>query len=1706
FIFSRYHTIWGGNAVSALAGEFAFSISLSLALVFLGVLARSLETGGHRAPAALLLALTGMSHILPAMFAVAGAGVLLLLHRGGRHRFFLILSVGAVAAALAAFWLLPFALSLPYSNDMGWERTSEYLDNLLPFLRDDLAYAMTAHFRLVLPLAVLGAGLAFISRRRGPMTLAGTAAVAALVFRFLPEGPIWNARLLPFWYLCLYLLAAYAVAEFAWAAGNRFRSDSRRRAPGVAAGALVATAALVFVTVGGPLGLVPGMTTTDKSFVPDWARWNYSGYERKDAWPEYRTLVDTMSRVGGEHGCGRALWEYEQEQNRFGTPMALMLLPYWTDGCIASMEGLYFESSATVPYHFLAQSELSRSPSRAMRGLPYRELDVTRGVEHLQLLGVRYYLATTAEAQAQARTSPHLTLIETTPPVPAASGTTQVGWEIFLVDDSDLVVPLAFEPAVVDCCVSGREEWLETAVSWYQEPSRWGVPLAASGPADWPHIPDPTVSPPRRPVQEADVRDIRESNGRVSFRVDRPGSPVLVKVSHFPNWKASGAEGPWRVTPNFMVVVPTSTEVELRYGWTPVEVAGWLLTALGMAALVLLWRRPMRLPELPASKQEAVAPGTAEVAPAGALVAPAGALVGNLRWALERGRRFMVVGALVTVTDVALLLVLRLGAGFPLAVAGALAIAAAASLSYFLNWALTFADEPYVRWANQPARFAALVAAAGVVDIVVLLAGTAVLGDTAAPLLLAKLLAVATAGSVRLLGYRLILFRHIKRDQQERTRTQAPPGERRLTVVIPAYKESGRIGRTVERVREALSPVATDGELEIVVVDDGSADATADEARAAGADQVISHPANRGKGAAVRSGMLVARGRTIAYTDADLSYAPEQILGLLKEIEGGWDVAVGSRRHVQAATLARARRLRELTGRAFNLLTYSVLLGQYRDTQCGLKAFRSDVARVLFGNARVDGFAFDVELLHLAERYRLSLTEVPAKVTNSQSSTVHVVVDSARMLRDLFRIRRWAGQGLYDLNREQRVLLRTGPERPLPSPVGWLRTRLSPVLEPLQRVEARIMALPLTGGGIRYPMMTAGVIAAVLALWLARGAWGSGLPAGDDTIGHLVRGEFAISQLLARGRLDGWFPQFALGHEMFLSEGPGFAWLLALLRGSTLGVLSTAGAMKVVAVGSLAALPLAAAYLARSAGLTRRAAGVAGVLALAVSTPFGTGLEGIFGTGLIHHQIGAVLFLLALGATLRLVAQRSRALLALAAGLIALLVVTDPISAVVLAVTLPPAVAAKAAAFHALPPWLGRVALAGVGGLVLAAFWLLPLLAHRDLLGPLATWGTPPLAERLSAVLNGELLLRPPLGLFAALGWVAALLAAVWGWRPGWFVAGVPAVYLVLAHQLAASPGAGRITLQLANRGLAYMGIIILFALAAGVARAFRPLGDVGYGAALLIAAALVLVSLRPLTGLPSEAPEPVPEMAQAAQQLATLVPEGARFATERDFPQETDRTGVMRPDIWLAWKSGRNTLAEFNTEASASSAPGEIGELGKKAPEASADALARSGVTHVVTTSDALSEMLAASTRFDPVWDESPLAILEVRAARGQPPPSSLLSADGVSVEASVAEADPERLRIAYRAPAATRATVAISWSPKWRAAIDGRARALQPTADGMLSLELPAGRHTLALEFGPDGWDWAGRLLTLAGLLAAAALLWTRGRPPAPPSPAEA
>jgi hypothetical protein len=441
------------------------------------------------------------------------------------------------------------------------------------------------------------------------LTLCTIGSFAAFVLD--PQSAIWNERLVPFWYLSIHLLAGWLVAApLAWwrAREPRVRTqvreddeladdeigvdvvvddpDERWYRRGFTATVLVASLGLASTVP----GLMPGVAShlhlnTSGNQVSSWAEWNYSGYQGKSAWPEYHDLMSTMGRVGRRDGCGKAMWEYNSNQNRFGTPMALMLLPYWTNYCIDSMEGLFFESSATTPYHFLDQAELSASPSDPQVGLPYSALNVAQGVRHLQLLGVRYFIAFSPSVVAAANADPSLRPLTTTKNWSSSGGDQ---WHIYLVRNANVVAPLSDAPNVVSNLTS-RTAWLSANVNWWMTPLDLSGPLlAASGPASWPHTTNPLLLRTRHEPQTT-VSNVEVADQSVSFHVSRLGVPVVVRISYFTRWHVVGATGPYRVSPDVMVVVPTAHVVRLVYGSDGSVVAGNLVTDVTVVLGAAVW-------------------------------------------------------------------------------------------------------------------------------------------------------------------------------------------------------------------------------------------------------------------------------------------------------------------------------------------------------------------------------------------------------------------------------------------------------------------------------------------------------------------------------------------------------------------------------------------------------------------------------------------------------------------------------------------------------------------------------------------------------------------------------------------------------------------------------------------------------------------------------------------------------------------------------------------------------------------------------------------------------------------------------------------------------------------------------------------------------------------------------------------------------------
>ncbi len=646
FLYDESFTIYGGNIASTMAGEFSFSIALTLAMIGFGLFAHGMHTGERRILTAVVIALAALCHGVVLIFVFIGVALMLLLWRD-ELRLKWGLWVMGIAALLSSFWVIPFITGHAYMTDMKYEpRPSGANDSFWKMF-----FPLPAFWNISIMLFALVGFAVCIYRRQKVGIWLGIFGIVLAIFVFISRdglpiiGLLWNPRVLPFFYLVRYMLMMIGIYEVV-AGVARFvaleemaRSTMSRTeelvvvsAPSpirsrpffniaMAGGmAVLVTFILAFHFQELPFGKVvtnsnnvamyqwgPLKTKlSNDGFVDGWARWNFQGYEGKATYGEYHDVVQTMQQLGEDpnFGCGRALWENNSELNKYGTTMSLMLLPFWTDGCIGSMEGLFFEAAGTTPYHFVAAAAMSKQSSNPVRELRYDNNDAAKGVRYLQQLGVKYFMAFTPQAVNQASAQPELTEI-------ARSGP----WVIYKVAGSDaLVVPLEVQPIVAKTEGSDpRESWLEVGMSWFQNPDDWTALPAADGPSEWQRVKVeadltrrvgepgdsgrqidvvvPLEDVRTVPLSPVNITDIKIGESDVKFTVDQIGVPVLVRVSYFPNWHASGAKGPYRVAPNMMVVIPTSTNVHLTYNRSKVDFLAYLLTFLGIGLAIKYRRR-----------------------------------------------------------------------------------------------------------------------------------------------------------------------------------------------------------------------------------------------------------------------------------------------------------------------------------------------------------------------------------------------------------------------------------------------------------------------------------------------------------------------------------------------------------------------------------------------------------------------------------------------------------------------------------------------------------------------------------------------------------------------------------------------------------------------------------------------------------------------------------------------------------------------------------------------------------------------------------------------------------------------------------------------------------------------------------------------------------------------------------------------------------
>ncbi len=582
FLFNNGQSMWGGNLLSTLAGEFAYSLSLSLSLILLGSLYREMGKTRRRVVVnAFLVFLVGFSHGYTLIFAGAASLFFLITTEGFFPRLRYLLKVYGLAFLLMAFWLAPLLANLSLTTPFAGAWVINSLGEIAPLIILPVFAAAI--------LGTLGLLIVIVGKRRkqmGEIKAAHFMPAAFLWFACLVAGLLYLSApglgLIDIRYLPCAQLMLCAVAAYCLGCLGRFLPK-----PGLSLLYLLVVAGATILWTNGRTGA-----------VSDWAKWNYTGFEAKYAWPLFREINQGLR---GTFQDPRVVYEHAAAHNDFGSIRAFESLPLFSGR--ATLEGLYLQASPSAPFVFAIQSEISREQSCPFRQFGCTVMDYGRARRHLEMFNVRELILRSPEAKAAIGRYPEYRRLR-------SHGDYEV-WELNSRPHS-YVTPLRRHP-VLYCGKNWKNDvyrWFLSAedmdIHWVYDPSdasgscgtahdltagsgeRFPVKFGAAAFASAEGLKN--IRTPPIATEGCRIREtIREDE--IIIDTNWIDKPLLIKVSYHPNWRVEGADRIYRVSPAFMLVYPRQERVRLHYGAGWPDRLGLLMTG---GALLILAALPFR--------------------------------------------------------------------------------------------------------------------------------------------------------------------------------------------------------------------------------------------------------------------------------------------------------------------------------------------------------------------------------------------------------------------------------------------------------------------------------------------------------------------------------------------------------------------------------------------------------------------------------------------------------------------------------------------------------------------------------------------------------------------------------------------------------------------------------------------------------------------------------------------------------------------------------------------------------------------------------------------------------------------------------------------------------------------------------------------------------------------------------------------------------
>ena len=568
YVFTESFTIYGGNLASTLAGQFSFAYSLAFGNLAIFYLIKS-NNKFRFSISSIFLSLCLLSHLIPFIIYIPIYGFYWLFKKENINQ--KILSI-TIFLALVSRWSISLFMNLEFTTNMSYTPFTQLED----LIKEDILPGI--FICLVLMIAKSKDLIKYKSLNLFELYLVIS---SILLYFFVPEGALWNGRLVPFFNLGIIFIMFKVIEIFVedlnlyqqgihiltilfligtiyclyifydrWSSNESYLN---LYIPIIFLISIFAILNLKNVEIQINLLLVSIIFST-VSFLPHWLNWNFTGYEGKNDWTQIENLYSKLADLEP----GRIMWEPNSDMNKYGTPMTLMTIPYFTEH--TSMEGLYFDSSITTPFHFISVSGLAKRPSNPVGGLSYINNQFDQGVEHLNHLGVDYFISYTEEIESKAMDSEKLILLFSSEP-----------FSVFKVNSSK--VELIYQDIKIFSKASTQDgilssilrdtdinNFFDKAYESFDELDKKRVIEVSNGMN--------IVSSKKNDLQ---ITDLNITNNKISFFTDSPGELHLIKVSYFPNWKITNGKGPFRTSPSFMSVIPDNKYVEITFEKTIVE-------------------------------------------------------------------------------------------------------------------------------------------------------------------------------------------------------------------------------------------------------------------------------------------------------------------------------------------------------------------------------------------------------------------------------------------------------------------------------------------------------------------------------------------------------------------------------------------------------------------------------------------------------------------------------------------------------------------------------------------------------------------------------------------------------------------------------------------------------------------------------------------------------------------------------------------------------------------------------------------------------------------------------------------------------------------------------------------------------------------------------------------------------------------------------